>query len=403
MAKTHYKALLEKVLLGFLTADDPVQAMLEWVAHQMMLIEAENKVGAEKGKHSKDRKTHFSGVRVRRMDTRLGTIYLYIPKLRKGGYVPFFVTERKRSEMALATLVQEAFINGVSTRRIERLAQALGVENISASQVSEMNKELEGQVESFRTRPLEEEYPFLMIDAHYDKVRVEDRVMTLALMIAHGVNSDGIREILAVEPMFDESEDTWRAFFQKLKKRGLRRVNLCISDAHAGIQAAVKKELLGASWQRCKVHFMRNILAKVPHKEKRRFSAHLKQIWLQPDKKSAKRAAAQLVQEYGERFPEATRCLEEGLEDSLQFYAFPEIDPKKISSTNMSERTIREVRRRSRVVGIFPSIGSWVRLDTCYLMEYSEDWPTDRSYIKREKVQEALERGRAFLAAQAAS
>jgi len=215
MTKTHYKALLEKVLLGFLTADDPVQAVLEWAVHQMMLIEAENKVGAEKGKHSKDRKTHFSGVRVRLMDTRLGTIYLYIPKLRKGGYVPFFVTERKRSEMALA---QEAFINGVSTRRIERLARALGVENISASQVSEINKELEGQVQLFRTRPLEEEYPFLMIDAHYDKVCVEDRVMALALMISHGVNNIGIREILAVEPMFDESEDSWRAFFQNLKK-----------------------------------------------------------------------------------------------------------------------------------------------------------------------------------------
>jgi putative transposase len=235
MARAHYKALLGKVLLGFISEDDPVLAMLEWVAHQMMLIEAEGKVGAEKGKHSKARKTYFSGARVRRMDTRLGTIYLYVPKLRKGGYVPFFVTERKRSEMALATLVQEAFINGVSTRRIERLAQALGVENISASQVSEINKGLENQVESFRSRPLEEEYPFLLIDAHYDKVRVEDRVITLALMIAHGVNGQGSREILAVEPMFDESEDSWRAFFQKLKKRGLRRVGLCISDAHAGL------------------------------------------------------------------------------------------------------------------------------------------------------------------------
>jgi len=213
MAQSHYKALLGKVLLGFISEEDPVLAMLEWVAHQMMLIEAEGKVGAEKGKHSKARKTYFSGARVRRMDTRLGTIYLYVPKLRKGGYVPFFVTERKRSEMALATLVQEAFINGVSTRRIERLAQALGVENISASQVSEINKGLGNQVESFRARPLEEEYPILMIDAHYDKVRVEDRVITLALMIAHGVNAQGTREILAVEPMFDESEDSWRAFF----------------------------------------------------------------------------------------------------------------------------------------------------------------------------------------------
>jgi putative transposase len=403
MAQPHYKGLFKKALLELITAPDPVLAMLEWVAHQMMLIEAEGKVGAEKRKHSKTRKTYFSGARVRRMDTRLGTIYLYVPKVRKGGYVPFFVTERKRSELALAALVQEVFINGVSTRRIERLAQALGVENISASQVSEINKGLENQVESFRTRPLDEEYPFLLIDAHYDKVRVEDRVITLAMMIAHGVNGQGSREILAVEPMFDESEDSWRAFFQQLKKRGLRRVSLCISDAHAGIQAAVKKELLGASWQRCKVHFMRNILAKVPHKEKRRFAAHLKQIWLQPDRKSARREAVQLVQEYRDRFPEAIRCLEEGLEDSLQFYSFPEIDPKKISSTNMSERSIREVRRRSRVIGIFPTIASWVRLETCYLMEYSEDWPTDRSYIKREKIQEALERNRAFLATQAAS
>jgi putative transposase len=259
MVQSHYKGLFKEALLGLIAEPDPVLAMLEWVAKQQMLIEAEGKVGAEKGKHSKERKTYFSGARVRRLDTRLGTIYLHIPKLRRGGYIPFFVTERKRSEMALATLVQEAFVNGVSTRRIERLAQALGIENISASQVSELNKGLEGQVEAFRTRALEEEYPFLLIDAHYDKVRVEDRVITLALMIAHGINSQGSREILAVEPMYDESEDSWRAFFQKLKKRGLRRVSLCISDAHAGIQAAVKKELLGSSWQRCKVHFMRNI------------------------------------------------------------------------------------------------------------------------------------------------
>jgi transposase-like protein len=326
-----------------------------------------------------------------------------VAKVRKGGYVPFFVTERKRSELALATLVQEAFINGVSTRRIERLAQALGIENISASQVSEINKGLSGQVEDYRTRPLEEEYPFLWIDAHYDKVRVEDRVVTLALMIAHGVSSSGSREILAIEPMFDESEDFWREFFRKLKKRGMKRVCLCVSDAHAGIQAAVRKELLGASWQRCNVHFMRNILAKVPHKEKRRFAAYLKQIWLQPDRKSARRAANQLAQEYGDRFADAIRCLEEGFEDSLQFYSFPEIDAKKISSTNMSERIVREVRRRSRVIGVFPSVESWVRLETCYLMEYSEDWSSHRSYIKREKVQEVVERNRAFLTAQAAN
>ena len=213
MAPTHYKRLLRKVLLGFITEQDPFLAMLEWVARQMMLIEAEAKVGAEKSRGSADRKTYFSGARVRRIDSRLGTVYPYIPKLRKGGYVPFFVTERKRSELALAALVQAGFINGVSTRRIERLAKALGIENISASQVSEINKGLQEQVEAFRSRPSEEEYPFLWIDALYDRIRVEDRVVTLTLMIAHGVNGAGNREILAIEPMFDESEDSWRAFF----------------------------------------------------------------------------------------------------------------------------------------------------------------------------------------------
>jgi transposase-like protein len=403
MAQTHYKTLFRKVLLGFITEQDPVLAMLEWVAQMMMLIEAESKVGAEKGKHTKDRKTYFSGARIRRMDTRLGTLYLYIPKLRKGGYIPFFITERKRSELALMTLIQEAFINGVSTRRIERLAKAIGIENISASQVSEITKGLEEQVMAFRTRPLGEEYPFLWIDALYDKVRIEDRVVSLALMIAHGVNKSGEREILAIEPMFDETEDSWRAFFRKLKGRGLKRLSLCISDAHAGIQAAVRKEWLGTSWQRCKVHFMRNILAKVPHREKARFAERLKQIWMQPDKRSAKRMAALLVEEYEKRFPEAIHCLEEGLEDSLQFYHFPEIDKKRISSTNVVERIVREIRRRSRVIGVFPTVDSYVRLVTCYLVEYSEDWGSDRSYIKQEKILAALEHGRELLAAQTAN
>jgi putative transposase len=211
-------------------------------------------------------------------------------------------------------------------------------------------------------------------------------------MIACGVNPAGSREILAVEPMFDESEDSWRVFFRKLKARGMKRTALCISDAHAGIQAAVRKEWLGASWQRCKVHFMRNILAKVPHREKARFAAHLKQIWLEPDKKSARRAATSLIDDYGKRFPEAIRCLEEGLEDSLSFYDFPEVDKKRISSTNGQERLNMEIRRRSRVVGVFPSVESYVRLTICYLIEYAEDWASERSYIREDKVLGSLDR-----------
>ncbi len=288
MAQTHYKALFQKALLQFITEPDPFLAMLQWVMTEMMRIEAEAKVGAVKGKHTNERTTYFSGARVRRVDTRLGTVYLTVPKVRKGGYIPFFISERRRSEQALIAVIQEAFINGVSTRKIERLAQAMGIENISAAQVSEFNRELDAQVEVFRSCALEEEYAVIWIDALYQKVRVEGRVVFVAVMIACGVNKAGNREILAVEPMFDESEDSWRLFFRKLKSRGMKRTALVVSDAHAGIQAAVRKEWLGASWQRCKVHFMRNILARVPHREKARFAAHLKQVWLEPDKKSAR-------------------------------------------------------------------------------------------------------------------
>lgn len=225
----------------------------------------------------------------------------------------------------------------------------------------------------------------------------------LPLMIAYGVNRDGVWDILAIEPMFDESEETWREFFRRLKARGVHKVCLCISDAHAGIQNALKKEWIGASWQRCKVHFMRNILARVPHREKARFAERLKQIWLQPDKRSALAVASLFIQEYEKRFPEAIECLDAGLEDSLQFYEFPEIDKRKVSSTNVVERIIREVRRQSRVIGVFPNQESYVRLITCYLIEYSEDWINERSYIKQDSLIITMEASETLLAAQTAS
>lgn len=209
----------------------------------------------------------------------------------------------------------------------------------------------------------------------------------MALLIAYGINREGKRDILAIEPMYEESKETWRAFFGKLKRRGVRKICLCISDAHLGIQKALKIEWIGSSWQRCKVYFMRNILARIPHKEKKRFAERLKQIWLQPDKESAlSTIAALLIADYEKRFPEAIQCLENGLEDSLQFSEFPEIDKRRISSTNIVERIIREIRRQSRIIGVFPNQESYVRLISSYLNEYSEDWINERSYIKQEKL-----------------
>ena len=383
---------LEKMLLKFLGEPDPMLSMLEWLCHKMMEVEVENKLSAGKGEHSPNRTGYRSGTRVRRFDTRMGTMYLLVPKVRKGGYIPFFVTERKRSEQALIQVVQEAFINGVSTRKIERLARSLGIESISPSQVSQINKELTQQVEEFRNRPLADTYPVIWIDALYEKIRDNHRVCNMAVHVVCGVNLEGKREVLAVEPMYEESEASYTALFNSLKKRGLQNVWLAVSDAHQGLVAAIQKSFVGCSWQRCKVHFMRNILAHVPAKDKESFAAKLKQIWQQPDYESAKRYAELLIEEYETRFPKAVEVLENGLEDSLQYYEFPEIDAKKISSTNVLERLHKEIRRRSKVVGIFPSMDSYIRLISCYLIEYAEDWETSKCYIRKEILQHILAR-----------
>jgi putative transposase len=385
----------EKMLLKFMSEPDPMLSMLEWLCHRMMDVEVASKLGASKNEHSDKRKGYLSGTRVRRFDTRMGTMYLLVPKVRKGGYVPFFVTEKKRSEQALLQVVQEAFVNGISTRKIERLAQSLGIESISASQVSEINKELNEQIKEFRERKLNDTYPVIWIDALYEKIRIDNHINNMAVHVVCGINLDGKREILAVEPMYEESEESYTALFENLKARGLQSTWLAVSDAHQGLVAAIRKSFIGCSWQRCKVHFMRNILAHIPGKEKEFFAAKLKQIWQQPDYDSAKRYAEMIIKEYEHRFFKAIETLENGLEDSLQYYQFPEIDSRKISSTNTLERLNKEIRRRSRVVGIFPSVDSYIRLVCCYMMEYSEDWETANCYIHKEIIQTILTKRKA--------
>jgi len=387
---THY---FNKKVADFLFSEDPLFEMLKWLLTEFMRAESETLVGSEKNKHCKERKTYFSGYRPRRFDTRVGTCYLLVPKLRNGGYIPFFFEEKKRSESALLSLVQEAYINGVSTRKIERLTRSLGIVGMSASQVSEITKGLSQEVNQWRNRRLEAVYPVMWVDALYEKIRQNGRIISSAVLVVQGLNQAGKRDILAIEPMVDESEASWEVVMNGLKTRGIQEVWLVISDAHKGIQAAVKKCFLGSQWQRCKVHFMRNLLVHIPHREKKHFAEKLKQIWLQPDLESAHRVAAFLIEEYQDRYPEAIECLLEGLEDSLQFYHFPLFDKRKISSTNSLERLNREVRRRTRVVGIFPSRDAYIRLVTCYLLEYTEDWITGKAYFAQELI---LEMGSVF-------
>jgi transposase-like protein len=377
----------EKMLLKFVTEKDPMLEMLKWLCEQLMEAELSSQIGADKSERSDLRNGYRAGYRPRRFDTRMGTMYLMVPKPRKGGYIPFFVTERKRSEAALMNVIQEAFINGVSTRKMEKLAKSLGIDSISKGHVSNITKELNDQVDEFRSRDLETEYPVLWVDALYEKIRDNGHVKNMAVHVVCGIKRDGTRDILAVEPMYEESEASYKSLFEKLKDRGLERVWLVVSDAHKGLVKATRESFLGSSWQRCKVHFMRNILAHVPSKQKQNFAAKLKQIWLQPDYQSAKKYANDFMDEYEAIYPEAVKTLEDGLEDSLQFYNFDKIDSRKIASTNMIERLNREIRRRTSVVGIFPSFDSYVRLVTSYLIEYSEDWSTGRCYIDSKVIQ----------------
>jgi transposase-like protein len=308
-------------------------------------------------------------------------MYLMVPKIRNGGYIPFFVEAKKRSEAALMSVIQEAYVNGVSTRKMDRLTKTLGIESISRGQVSVLTKELNEQVEAFRQRKLEATYPVLWVDALYERIRDNRAVKNMAVLVVAGINTEGKRDILAVEPMYEESAATYTKLFDNLKERGIEKVWLVVSDAHKGLVKAARESFVGCSWQRCKVHFMRNILGCVSSRDKKFFAEKLKQIWLQPDYDSAKKYADGLMNEYEGKYPQAIATLEEGLEESLQFFNFRQIDARKIASTNLLERLNREIRRRTKVVGIFPSMDSYIRLVTSYLIEYSEDWSSGRSYI----------------------
>lgn len=383
MAHNKDNTSFEALLWEFLGMEDPMLAMLEWLCNQIMEAEVSNLIGASKHEKNPDRQTSRSGYRPRRWDTKAGTLYLLVPKVRKGGYVPVFITERKRSDVALMQVVQEAYINGVSTRKIEKLARSLGIECMSRSQVSEINKGLNEQADAFRNRPLTSAYPVLWVDALYEKVRVDGRIVSMAIQVVCGVNEEGKREVIAIEPMLEESYETYELLFSKLKERGLQTPELVISDAHKGLVKAILESFPGCSWQRCKVHFMRNVLAHVPKKDKETFANQLKLIWMAGNAEEARKIAKELVEQYEARFPDAIKTLEGGLEDSLVFHAFPGLDPRKISSTNLIERLNREIRRRTKVIGIFPNPESYVRLISMYLIEYTEDWATGNAYLSK--------------------
>lgn len=372
--------LADKLVEQVKEADDPIRAMAQLMADFVMESEVTAKVGAEPHERSAERTTYRNGYRPRRWDTRLGTLELQVPKVREGGYVPSFIEHRKRSEQALISVIQEAVVQGVSTRKIETVLEQLGIAGVSAGQVSQLCAALNDKVGQFRERRLGE-CRYLWVDAVYEKVREDERVESMAVVIATGVNPQGRREVVGFDVIPTESEEGWTQFFKDLKERGLHGVRLVVSDAHGGLKNAVKK-VMKSEWQRCKVHFYRNVLAQVPRRSQAEVAEAMKAVFVQRDEKSAKAKAAELVRQLQSRFAKAMEIFEAGIDDVLSYFHYPAPHRRRISSTNPLERLNKEIRRRTRVVGIFPHRGACLRLIGMLLIETHEDWLTDdKAYL----------------------
>lgn len=372
--------LASKLVETASSADDPLRSMAELITDFLMEAEVTAKVGAEPHERSADRTTHRNGHRERRWDTRLGTLTLQVPKVREGGYVPSFIEHRKRSEQALISVIQEAVVKGVSTRKIEAVLEEFGIAGISAGQVSQLCASLDEKVRKFREAPLGE-IRYVWVDALYEKVRVDERIESMAVVIATGVNLQGRREVLGLDVIAAETEEGWGEFFKSLKERGLRGVKLVVSDAHTGLKNAVRK-VLKTEWQRCKVHFYRNVLAQVPKRSQAEVSEAMKAVFVQRDQKSAEAKAADLVRQFQARFAKAMEIFEAGIDDVLSYLHYPQHHRTRISSTNPLERLNREIRRRTRVVGIFPNVAACLRLIGMLLVEKNDDWLTDdKAYL----------------------
>ncbi len=373
------------------SAPDPLKTMLFEMVNLLMSAEVDAICGAGYRERSGERANSRNGYRERPWDTRVGTIGLQIPKLRHGTYFPTWLLEpRRRAEKALTAVVAEAYLLGVSTRKVEDLVQALGIEKMSKSQVSELAKELDGVVKSFRERPLTGPYKYVWLDALFVKCREDGRIVNVACLIAVGVNADGRREILGLDVVADEDGAGWLAFLRSLRARGLKGVELVISDAHPGLRDAIASVLRGAGWQRCRTHFIRNLLTKVPKAAHGLVVTFVRTIFAQPDAESVKAQHARTVEQLQARFAAAAKMLADA-EEILAFTAFPKEHWRQIWSNNPQERLNREIRRRTDVVGIFPNRESIVRLVGAVLCELNDDWAVVRRYMTIEKREEIIE------------
>src|SRR5436853_2871894 len=366
---------------------DFLRAVAEAVLQILMEADVEGLIGAGRHERTGDRLNYRNGYRDRTLDTRLGPLSLRIPKLRQGSYFPPFLEPRKTAEKALERVIREAWIGGVSTRRVDELVQAMGLSGISKSQVSKLCKDVDEGVGAFLDRPLEGEWPYLWLDATYLKVRDGGRIVSVAAIIAVAVDTEGRREIVGLHIGPSEAETFWSAFLRSLVKRGLKGVKLVVSDAHEGLKAAIRR-VLGATWQRCRVHWMRSALAHVGKGQQAVVAAALRQAFLQADEASARQVWRQVVDQLRPRWPKLSALMDESEHDVLAYTGFPAQHRAKLHSTNPLERLNKEVKRRADVVGIFPNEASITRLIGAVLLEQNDEWLLQHRYMQIEGMTE---------------
>jgi putative transposase len=370
-------------------AGDPdfLRSAAEAVVQMLMEADVEGLIGAARHERTGERITYRNGYRDRSLDTRLGALQLRIPKLRQGSYFPPFLEPRKTSEKALVAVIQEAWIGGVSTRRVEDLVQAMGLTGISKSTVSKLCQDIDERVNAFLDRPLEGEWPYLWLDATYLKQREGGRIVSVAAIIAVAVNTDGKREIVGLHIGPSEAETFWTGFLKSLHRRGLKGVKLVISDAHEGLKAAIRR-VFNASWQRCRVHWMRNALSYVSKTQQSMVSAALRQAFSQPDRAAASQALRHVADQVRTKWPKLASFIDSSETDVLTYLDFPVQHRTKIHSTNPIERLNKEVKRRADVVGIFPNEASIIRLVGAVLLEQNDEWTMQHRYMQVEGMAE---------------
>ena len=364
---------------------DLLREMIGFAADRLMALEVEGLCGAGHGARSAERVNHRNGYRDRLWETRAGAVDLRIPKLRKGSYFPFFLEPRRTAEKALIAVIQEAYVQGISTRSVDELVKAMGMTGISKSQVSRLCQEIDERVKAFLERPIEGDWPYLWLDATYVKVRQTGRIVSVAAIIAVAANTQGRREVLGLAIGPSEAETFWSDFLRRLTHRGLRGVKLVISDAHEGLKAAIAK-VLGATWQRCRVHFMRNALANVSKGQREMAAAAIRTAFVQEDHEAAVIQWRQVADSLRPRFEKLAELMDSAEQDVLAFMTFPKDHRTKIHSTNPLERLNKEVKRRTNVVGIFPNEAAVIRLVGAILAEQNDEWAVCRRYMTLETL-----------------